>query len=291
MQRVVLGTVAILGVAGVAFAYLSGAGEPIVELGDQGEVTVAPGHPGPFESVVYDEDGVPVGGVEPNPQGGAPLNIDNILANADEGMVVSIDERDTFTVPTPEDHVWEDYLQYRRTYRSSLDNSPGYSVAYDPEWRSLERGYRKDVPAPFLELYGGAETIDALIQDVVKYLGYDDTDMLVDLAIRKEEFQEICWPKMPQSRPYLRYTWEDAWGFQYANILGGIREAQRQRSDHQLVVESFGVGRVRDYEHFRLHDQILIHGVDERTGEKVELTFLDSVIERNGVYKVFLYKD
>lgn len=290
MNRYLFCGLAIVLIAGPAFFYLRPAGDGSAEAPSTDDVAGSKVQPR-YDSVVYDERGVAIGGIEPSPQGGPPLNIDNILENADEGRIVSIDKRDTFTVPTPDDHVWEDYLEYRRTYRSSLDNSPGYVVAYDPEWRSVERGYREDVSEPFLELYGGAPTIDELIQEVVKYLDYDDTDMLVELAIRKEEFQEICWPTMPQSRPYLRYNWEDAWGFQYANILGGIREAQRQRDDHTLVVESFQAGRTRDFGHFRLHDQVVIHAVDERSGEKVELTFLDSVIERNGAFKVFLYKD
>lgn len=290
MNRNLLFALAIIALTGAAFVYFF--------HGDEGRAGVASilgadaTDSGPrFDSVVYDERGVPIGGIEPNPEDGPPLNIDNIIENADKAMVVSIDERDTFTVPAPDDYVWEDYLEYRRTYRSSLDNSPGYVVAYDPEWRSIARGRREDVPEPFLELYGGAPSIEELVREVVKYLNYDDADMLVELAIRKEEFQEICWPTMPQSRPYLRYTWEDAWGFQYANILGGIREAQRQRDEYTLVVEGLQVGRTRDYGHFQLHDQIVVHTVDERTGERVALTFLDSVIERNGVFKVFLYKD
>ena len=36
------------------------------------------------------------------------------------------------------------------------DNSPGYALAYDPEWRSVVRGYR-EVPEPGMDLFGGTE--------------------------------------------------------------------------------------------------------------------------------------
>ena len=120
MNRIVLAVLAILVIAGVDYIALRPVDDGPTPAGSR-EGTEPSSAEERIDGVVYDERGVPVGGLLPNPQGGPPLNIDNIIENSDKGMVVSIDERDTFTVPTPEDHVWEDYLEYRKTYRSSLD--------------------------------------------------------------------------------------------------------------------------------------------------------------------------
>jgi hypothetical protein len=243
------------------------------------------------DGLVRDDRGVIVGGLDPNPQGGPPLNIDNIVASADAAVIVSRDGRDTFTVPTPEDPEWSDYLEFRRTHRTSLDNSPGYAVPYDPEWRAADRGFRKDVPEPFLQFYGGSKSLGDVVHEVVKYLNYDDPEALVDLAVRKEEFSDILWPSMPQARPYVRIPWEEAWGFQYANILGGIRAGQRQRDDRQLAVESFQYGKKKELPCYTLFSDLVIQTRDQKTGEPVKLTFLDSVVEYDGVFKVFAYRD
>ena len=242
------------------------------------------------DDVVYDERGVAIGGIEPNPSGGVPLNIDNIIANADAAVVISRDGADTFTVPTPGDPEWADYLEYRRRFRTSLDNSPGFVVAYDPEWRTQIEG-KREVPDPGFELFGGAETLRGLLQQVLDRLADEDEQGLVDLALRKEEYEIICWPSFPQSRPFLRYEWEEAWGFQYASIVGGIKEGIRQGGGRSLDVANVAYDAIRDYDHFRVYENVKIGARDRDTGETIELTFVDAVIERNGVFKVFLYTD
>jgi hypothetical protein len=241
--------------------------------------------------VVYNAGGIAIGGIEPNPTGGTPLNIDNILSSRDKAVVVSIDGADTFAVPGPQDPEWADYLEFRRHFRSALDNSKGFAVAYDPEWRSAVTGVRP-APEPGLELFGGRDSIRQLVEDVVAATIIEDEQAMIDLAIRKEEFEVICWPSFPQSRPYLRVPWTEAWGFQYANLLGGSKEGLRQVEGRDLEVVYVEVGSVRDYNGwFRIHSGVRIEAKDRATGEMVELTYLDSIIERDGEYKVFLYKD
>lgn len=242
------------------------------------------------EGVRYDERGVAIGGVEPNPTGGIPLDIDNIIASYDRAVIVSIDERDTFTVPLPGDPRWPDYLEYRRAFRSVLDATPGFAVPYDPEWRSQLEGAR-EAPDPGFELFGGDSSLRGLLQQVLDRLRDEDEQGLVDLALRKEEFEIICWPAMPQSRPYLRYKWEEAWGFQYAGILGGIKEGMRRAAGRALDLESVAYDEIRDFGSFRLYRNVKIVGLDPANGERIELGFVSSVIERNGVFKVYIYAD
>jgi hypothetical protein len=241
--------------------------------------------------VHYNAAGIAIGGVEPNPSGGVPLNIDNIVRSADRAVVISRDGADTFTVPTPDDPEWEDYLEMRRHFRSSMDNSPGFVIAYDPEWRTAVRGVRPAAD-PGFELFGGRASIGELVEEVVLETAVRNQQGMIDLAVRKEEFEIVCWPSFPQSRPFMRVPWEEAWGFQYANLLGGSREGMRQVAERELEVLDVSVGSVMDYNGiFRLHNQVRIRALDPGTRETVVLDYLDSIIERNGEFKVFLYKD
>lgn len=243
-----------------------------------------------MEGVRYDAQGVAIGGVEPSPSGGVPLDIDNIIASYDKAVIVSTDQRDTFTVPLPGDPRWPDYLEYRRAFRSVLDATPGFAVPYDPEWRAQLDGVRP-TEDPGFELFGGDSTLRGLLQQVLDRLRDEDEQGLVDLAIRKEEFEIICWPAMPQSRPYLRYKWEDAWGFQYAGVLGGIKEGMRRAAGRALDLHSVAYDEIKDFGSFKLYRGVKINGLDPESGETIELDFVKSVIERNGIFKVYIYAD
>lgn len=254
------------------------------------QVIPGPGHDEEGR-VTYDAAGIAIGGIEPNPGGGTPLNIDNILASRDKAVVVSLDGADSFTVPGPSDPEWSDYLAYRRNFRSSLDNSRGFAVAYDPEWRTAVAGVRP-APEPGLSLFGGRSSPDELVRAVVAATAHDDQLAMIDLAIRKEEFEVICWPSFPQSRPYLRVPWTEAWGFQYANLLGGSRQGIREVQGRDVEVVEVKVASVKDYNGwFRIHSGVQIQARDTRSGELVEFDYVDSIIERDGTFKVFLYKD
>ncbi len=239
--------------------------------------------------VIYDENGVAVGGVEPRPSG-TPLNIDYIIEYHENHTFVSNDGRDTFTVPLPDDPRWPDYLEFRRAFPSMNDNSKGYAIAYDPEWRSVLRGYR-EVPEPGMELFGGADTLRGLIQRVLDEIEAENDYGLVDLAITKEEFEIICWPSFPQARPYTLAYWTDAWRFQYANILSGIREGKLEAGGRGWDLESIAYDEIEDFQHFRLYNGVKVRAKDRETGEVREFRWVDSVIEKSGTFKVYMYKN
>lgn len=295
MNRTLAAVVAAIVIAGAAFAYFtmgsSDESSPAPEVQSQAGTAVgAVPSAERVASVRYDERGVAIGGVEPNPSGGVPLDIDNIIANHDKAVIVSRDEADTFTVPLPGDPQWADYLEYRRAFRTVLDNSPGFVTPYDPEWRTQLSGVR-EIEDPQFELFGGSASLRELLQQVLDALAAEDEQAMVDLAIRKEEFEIICWPAFPQSRPYLRYKWEEAWGFQYAGIVGGIKEGVRRGAGRTLTVSSVAYDEIKDYGNFRLYNGVKVGAVDQETGESLEFEFIDSVIERNGVFKVYIYAD
>lgn len=295
MNRTLAAVAAAIVIAVAAYVYFtSGTSDesgPALQVESQAEPAIGAVPPEErVASVRYDERGIAIGGVEPSPSGGIPLDIDNIIAHHDKAVIVSRDEADTFTVPLPGDPEWADYLEYRRAFRTVLDNSPGFVTPYDPEWRTQLAGVR-EVEDPQFELFGGSASLRDLLQQILDALAAEDEQAMVDLAIRKEEFEIICWPAFPQSRPYLRYKWEEAWGFQYAGIVGGIKEGMRRGAGRTLTVSSVAYDEIKDYGIFRLYNGVTVGAVDTETGETLELDFIDAVIERNGVFKVYIYAD
>jgi hypothetical protein len=66
----------------------------------------------------------------------------------------------------------------------------------------------------------------------------------------------------------------------------------RQVAERGLEVVDVSVASVKDYNGiFRLHNGVKIRALDPATRETVVLDFLDSIIEQDGEFKVFLYKD
>jgi hypothetical protein len=270
--------IAAIGLAAVAFlgngSDLETATEESVALPTQNEPLAREGEP-----------------TEPGPSAADELDIENIT-NAPDTSFKSLDGRHTFRVPRPGDPEWEDYLEMRRhpEYASMVQNSAGYAPPYDPEWRASIEGKRKAEPVG-LELHGGFSSLRDLAEAVMKELREKDAEGLQELRIRKEEFEIVCWPSFPQSRPYLKIPVAEAWGFHFASSRSGGLQGLRSFGGRSLALEGLGYADIVDYDNFKLFNDLEIIAVDEDTNDRIELSFVQSAIERNGVFKVFMYED
>lgn len=204
----------------------------------------------------------------------------------------SLDGEYTFGVPGPADPEWDDYQAMRQhpRYRSSLDNNPDYQIPYDPEWRSTITGVRYAPPVD-QELRSAHDSLGEVAAAVLAAVGESDFDRLNGMSVDRDEFEVICWPSFPQSRPYAKVPVAEAWHFHTGHCAGGIREMLRQHGGRPLVLDTVAQGETVDYGNFRLHNDVVIHALDPDRGEKVQITSLQSVIERNGRFKPFIYKD
>jgi len=211
---------------------------------------------------------------------------------ASEVTFQSLDGKHTFGVPREDDPEWEDYQAMRRhpRYRSSLDNNPMYQPPYDPEWRSTVTGVREAPPVD-QELRNAHDSLGELAQSILAAVGEKDFDRLHGMSVDRDEFEEICWPSFPQSRPYAKVPVAEAWHFHNGHCTGGIQEMLRQQGGRSLVLDTVAHGEGKDYGNFRLYNDVVIHAIDASTREKVEIPHMQAVIERNGRYKPFIYKD
>jgi hypothetical protein len=204
----------------------------------------------------------------------------------------SLDGTQTFRVPQPGDPEHQDYLEMLRhpRLRSSLENSPGYAMPYDPEWRAMITG-RREVAKQKHYLRGGSRSLDRLGQDVLAALQQNDSDLLFDLRIDQDEFGEVLWPEFPQSRPYLKIPVWEAWGFNHAKGVAGIRAALQLYGGRKWQLQDIHYQADRDFTNFDMLEDVRIEARDFDTGETIDIAIIPAVIVCNGVYKALNYAD
>jgi hypothetical protein len=174
--------------------------------------------------------------------------------------------------------------------RSPLERSPGYSPPADPESSSVLTG-RRNAPAVSLELGGGARSIGALARNLLAAIQARDERAMHAQRLTFGEFEVICWPEFPQSRPITRITATDAWEFSLTSSLAGAGRTVGLYGGHELELVRVDVDRTEEFRNFRLHRGVVIVARDTVDGSEVSLHFLPSVVERHGRFKALLYHD
>ncbi|HYR51885.1 MAG TPA: hypothetical protein VET83_04655 [Candidatus Dormibacteraeota bacterium] len=181
-------------------------------------------------------------------------------------------------------------LEGRPRPRSPLERSPGYYPPADPESMSVVTG-RREAPEVSLELAGGAPSRDALAREILTALHARDESALAQLQITRREFEILCWPEVPESRPVTHISAEDAWSFstnashagrgRMVSLYGG-------RDLEFLRLESEGSF---PYRNFVRHYGMALLVKDRGTGEILRIVAAPSWIERHGRFKILIFKD
>ena len=174
--------------------------------------------------------------------------------------------------------------------RSPLERSPGYFPPADPESSSVVTG-RRNAPAVSLELDGGARSIGALARNLLAAIDARDERAMHAQRLTFREFEGICWPEFPESRPITRITAADAWEFSLTSSLAGAGRTVGLYGGHGLELVRVEVGRTEEYRNFQLHRGVVIVARDAVDGSEVSLRFLPSIVERHGRFKALLYHD
>ncbi len=135
----------------------------------------------------------------------------------------------------------------------------------------------------------GASSPEELARKVLAALQEGDLRTLESLALSREEFRDFVWPELPVSNPKthlpLAYVW------------GEVRWRSAARLQHLLAVlkgENFELARVAhrgprtDYPTHRAYSdfEILLR---DRTGREREYLIFGTLIEMDGVWKVYSY--
>jgi hypothetical protein len=205
-------------------------------------------------------------------------------------LAAAVAEAPQFGVPRPGDPEYADYQEMlaHPRYRSSLENTEGYALPYDPEWRAVVNGRREVEPDPSLAFHHGFVSLDALGESYLDGMAAEDANMLFDLAVTPEEFKTIFWPEFPQSRPYVRIPEQEAWMFHLTHMNDELGQLYGRFSGVEREFVGVQVGEVKEYTNFRILEDVVITAREVDTGRTVTLT-VESVAEVQGRYKVFSY--
>jgi hypothetical protein len=197
-----------------------------------------------------------------------------------------------FTVPQPGDPEYEDYREMlaHPAYRSSVENSPGYAMPYDPEWRAPLVG-RREAEETDLQFVSGAGSLRELIRGYLDAVESRDPRGAFEMAVTKDEFQLILWREFPQSRPFLRIPPDEAWLFQLAKMEDGIMEALESYAGRSFELEHVKAGKVSEFRNFVLYEDLSIHVLDTESQEQGPLRVHPTVAERDGRFKFLGFSD
>lgn len=194
------------------------------------------------------------------------------------------DAAPVFTVPGPGDPEYADYqaMLQHPMYRSSLENTPGYVMPYDPEWRSVITGRREVGPTdlPFVDGGDSLEELGRIYLESIRTGGYED---LIPLRITRDEFELILWPEFPQSRPFVHIPSGEAWTFQFTKFRDGYHEVLHRYRGKDLVLEGVKIDRTLPYTNFTLYEDLTFEVREPESGEL--LTLNATVAEREGRFK------
>lgn len=180
--------------------------------------------------------------------------------------------------------------QVRLRPRSPLERSPGYFPPDDPESSSVITG-RRNASRVALELTGGASSLESLARLLLTDLQARDERAMHALRITRQEFEIICWPEFPESRPITRITADDAWEFALPTSLAGAGRTIGLHGGRDLSLVRVTAGYAERYRNFTLHRDVVITARDVQTGDSLSLRFVPSVVERHGRFKGLLFKD
>jgi len=162
--------------------------------------------------------------------------------------------------------------------------------ADDPELYAIEQG-RRDVEEHDIPLEGTATSATELALMVLDALEFKDKAAMSRLRVTYQEFRDIIWPEFPESRPATGITAEHAWLLMSTDIASGALYGINTYGGEPIEFEglSFDQGVVH-YTNFDLYKGVVIHA-SLPDGQRVELRFVYTIVERNGIWKVYGYRD
>lgn len=172
----------------------------------------------------------------------------------------------------------------------SIQDSPGYVPARDPDSLDEVLGRRRNARAVDMPFHGGPRTLDDLGRAVCAALHSGRPDSLLALSLRSDEFRMILWPEFPQSRPATGLRWDDAWPILWGHLNGGSVSAVREAEGHDYMLVGVHTARTREYRNFRLHEGITVLAHDEE-GTLHTLSFIRAIAERKGRFRIYSMRD
>ncbi|HYP29908.1 MAG TPA: hypothetical protein VE262_24575 [Blastocatellia bacterium] len=139
-------------------------------------------------------------------------------------------------------------------------------------------------------LINGQPSPEALAKRFLKYLSGNDAKAIQSLRLTRREFCEYVWPELPSSRiPNVTCDW--AWDQATLKSDGGLSELLPRHAGrrYEVTLVRFA-GGTEDHYTYRIHKDTRLVLKDE-SGEQREVSVLGSMLEMDGRYKLFSFRE
>jgi len=139
-------------------------------------------------------------------------------------------------------------------------------------------------------LINGQPSPEAVATRFLEYLFDKDTKAIQSLRLTKREFCEYVWPELPASRiPNVTCDW--AWDQATLKSDGGLSELMSPHGGrrYELVHVRFAGGTEEHYT-YRIHKDTRLT-LKDKNGAQKEVKILGSMLELDGKYKLFSFRE
>lgn len=167
------------------------------------------------------------------------------------------------------------------------DYQPGKD---DPELSSTKTGRRVVARHDVALNEGGATSLRHLLSQALEAVDAGDGQAAQRLSVTRGDFLRILWPEFPQSRPAAQVPGQDAWDLLNNRNMASFNRHMGDHVGTGLRLKAFKVGKVEEYENFRLLDDMTIEA-ETADHQPVTLDLIRTVVERKGRFKVYSTRD
>jgi hypothetical protein len=139
------------------------------------------------------------------------------------------------------------------------------------------------------DLAHSGDSIDDLAQRVLTAIESKDIATLDALRINRDEFKKYLWPEFPASTNHtpFDFAWDNLNGKTIKGMTRVIADIGGQ--EFRLVGVTFEK-ETEKYSTFTIYTSAVLD-VTDPNGNKKQLKFCGSIVERNGEYKFLSYRD
>ena len=116
-----------------------------------------------------------------------------------------------------------------------------------------------------------------------------DADALRAVALSEGEFREHIWPELPAARPERNLPFSYVWGDLHQKSDAALASTLAEYGGHRFELVSVrAAGETTQYSSFLVRRQTELT-VREESGDTRQLRLFGSLLEKDGVFKVFSF--
>lgn len=116
----------------------------------------------------------------------------------------------------------------------------------------------------------------------------NDRAALERVTLSEQEFRDHVWPQLPAARPERNLPFSYVWGDLRQKSGASLSKMLAEHGGRRYQLLDIEFDGVTDYQSYRVHREATFR-VRDAAGQEMTLRLCGSMLEQNGVWKVFSY--